>query len=567
MHGIKVCRKDPIISHIFFADDSYFYCKADKVEAVKVIELLDVYEQAYGQKVNRGKSSVFFSSNVIADNRQLVCRVLQMEEANENSTYLGLPNLIGRNKLAILGYFKEKATAKVKSWDGNYISRSGKEILIKSVAQALPTYAMNVFLLPIEIKKNIEKTLSHYWWKTSQAKNSCLIWMNWERRSKHKSSGGMGFRDFRDFNLAMLGKQGWRFISNPNSLVTKLYKARYFANSDFLNSELGHNPSFIWHSICEAKHLIRDGVRWRIGTGDNINIVGQPWLDNKENPYITSGSQALKGRSVASLFHSGSKEWDLDVIKTELNDRDQKCILDTVVTDNTRGDVLSSSKVQAEVITLCWAIWRNRNDIVWNQRFSSVNRTVVAAKQYLTQWSLAQNRSSNTLLQPLFEGDGDCIWVNPQHNSVKVSVDAAVFYDRDAVGSGLIARDDKGVLILAKTVVWLSPVAPVLAEAMAVKEALSWIDEIQWSKVVLASDCLVVEQVIRSKTPMRSQLGSVIEDFRKYLRRLNKVSLYHVKRSANMVAHQLARESYNYRGRILIGTPFRVLLNIVLSWI
>ncbi|XP_063945892.1 uncharacterized protein LOC135151390 [Daucus carota subsp. sativus] len=209
----------------------------------------------------------------------------------------------------------------------------------------------------------------------------------------------------------------------------------------------------------------------------------------------------------------------------------------------------ASSKVQAEIITLCWAIWRNRNDIVWNQRFSSVNKTVAAAKQYLTQWSIAQNRSSTTLLQPTFEGDGDCIWVNPQQNSVKVSVDAAVFEDKDAAGLGLVARDDNGELIQAKTLILPSKVAPVLGEAMAVKEALSWIDVMQWPKVILVSDCLVVVQAIRSKTPMRSQFGKVIEDCRSYIRRLNKISLYHVKRSANMVAHQLARESYNYPDR------------------
>lgn len=84
--------------------------------------------------------------------------------------------------------------------------------------------------------------------------------------SRHKSSGGMGFRDFRSFNLAMLGKQGWRLISNTQSLVTKLYKASYFANSDFLKSELGHNPSLIWRSIWEARSLVADGIKWEIGT-------------------------------------------------------------------------------------------------------------------------------------------------------------------------------------------------------------------------------------------------------------------------------------------------------------
>lgn len=70
-----------------------------------------------------------------------------MGEASANSTYLGLPNMLGRNKSAVLGYLTDKACAQINSWDGKFISRSGKELLIKSVAQALPTYAMNVFLL------------------------------------------------------------------------------------------------------------------------------------------------------------------------------------------------------------------------------------------------------------------------------------------------------------------------------------------------------------------------------------------------------------------------------------
>lgn len=69
----------------------------------------------------------------------------------------------------------------------------------------------------------------------------------------------MGIRDFRDFNLAMLGKQDWRFISNSKSLVTKLYKAMYFANTDFLNYDLGHNLTLFGEAF--VKQRIR---LWRV---------------------------------------------------------------------------------------------------------------------------------------------------------------------------------------------------------------------------------------------------------------------------------------------------------------
>lgn len=276
IHEVKICRRAPMISHMFFADDYYVFCKADSNEAAKVVELRGIYENESGQQVNKAKSSIFYRTNVLQYNRQTVSQILQMAEADVHSTYLGLPNVIGRNKSALLGYLKDRVNTKIHSWEGNYISRAGKEILVKQVAQTLPVYAMNVFLLPLEITRNIEKSLPRFWWRSSQSNASKLNWMSWDRMTKHKNAGGMGFRHFRDFNIAMLGKQLWRLITKSNSLVARVYKAKYFANSDIFHFELGHNPSFIWRSLLAAKQLIIDGIRWRIGDGTKIQILNQP---------------------------------------------------------------------------------------------------------------------------------------------------------------------------------------------------------------------------------------------------------------------------------------------------
>ena len=112
-----------------------------------------------------------------------------------------------------------------------------------------------------------------------------------------------------------------------------------------------------------------------------------------------------------------------------------------------------------------------------------------------------------------------------------------------------MARDSNGDLIEATTKFQPCLVPPIVAKAMAFKEALSWMDDRGWHDTVLESDCLVMVQAIRSKVSMRSYLGLVIEDCRCTLQRLNNISLFFVKRSANMVAHQLARESYYLSGR------------------
>ncbi|XP_074364152.1 uncharacterized protein LOC141704900 [Apium graveolens] len=134
---------------------------------------------------------------------------------------------------------------------------------------------------------------------------------------------------------------------------------------------------------------------------------------------------------------------------------------------------------------------------------------------------------------------------------VKVSVDAAIFEDREEIGFGIVARDSEGALIEAKAVVHTELTDPGLAEAMGVKEALSWIEQMKWPSVILQSDFLSVVQAIRSNAPMRSRYGIIILECRNIMRRLNNVELLFVKRSANMVAHQIARESYLLSGRRL----------------
>ncbi|KAL8099129.1 hypothetical protein AgCh_031709 [Apium graveolens] len=145
LQGVKICRKSPAISHMLFADDIYLFCKADKAEAGKIMELLALYEMASGQRVNKDKFTVFFSANVIDYNKDIVCQQLLIKEVDDTTKYLDLPNLLGRNKTVMFGYLKERLKASIKSWNEKKISKPSKEIFIKMVAQALSSYAMGIF--------------------------------------------------------------------------------------------------------------------------------------------------------------------------------------------------------------------------------------------------------------------------------------------------------------------------------------------------------------------------------------------------------------------------------------
>ena len=63
LHGISICRGAPKVPHLFFADDSLLFYKANGNECNKLKEILDLYESASGQKISTDKSSIFFSPN------------------------------------------------------------------------------------------------------------------------------------------------------------------------------------------------------------------------------------------------------------------------------------------------------------------------------------------------------------------------------------------------------------------------------------------------------------------------------------------------------------------------
>lgn len=102
-----------------------------------------------------------------------------------------------------------------------------------------------------------------------------------------------------------------------------MYKAKYYADMDFMEVKLGSNPSFIWRSVLKARRVICACSNWRIGNGKDIQILNQPWLNSTENPYVTTIAPTLINQNVASLYRTDTKEWDLDIIIDIFEDRDQ----------------------------------------------------------------------------------------------------------------------------------------------------------------------------------------------------------------------------------------------------
>lgn len=283
IHGCKISPTAPSVTHLLFADDSFLFFKATNEEVKSVKQILKSYEHYSGHVVNFQKSGILFSSNVRRDKQAELKGLLGVHEDIRHSKYLGLPSLVGRSKKSVFKFVKDKVGKRIQGWSTKLLSRAGKAVMLKNVAQAIPAYCMSCFLLPKTLCQEIERIMNAYWWSSNSANTKGVRWLSWDRMSMTKKQGGMGFRNLYGFNLALLGKHCWNFLRNPGTLVARVYKARYFPHCHLMNACKNGGSSYIWAGIWEAKEVMAEGYRWILGDGQSIDICNDPWLRGKGN--------------------------------------------------------------------------------------------------------------------------------------------------------------------------------------------------------------------------------------------------------------------------------------------
>ena len=167
------------------------------------------------------------------DRRSAIVNILGVKEVDRQEKYLGLPTVIGRSKKVTFACIKECIWKKLQGWKEKLLSRPGKEILIKSVAQAIPTYMMSVFCLPSGLLDEIHSLIARFWWGSNGGERK-MHWHSWDSLCLPKSMGGLGFRDLHCFNQALLAKQACRLSQGDSNLLARVLQARYYKNVEFL---------------------------------------------------------------------------------------------------------------------------------------------------------------------------------------------------------------------------------------------------------------------------------------------------------------------------------------------
>ncbi|KAL5556376.1 hypothetical protein UlMin_038612 [Ulmus minor] len=184
---------------------------------------------------------------------------------------------------------------------------------------------MTCFILPDSIINEIEAACAKFWWGTTPDHKG-VHWMKWKDLCQPKALGGMGFKDLSMFNMAMLGKQLWRILQRPDSLLSRVLKAKYFPHSTIWEVDTTHLSSYTWKSILWGRNLVAKGIRWRVGNGESLSIYKSRWLPIPWTFMITSPKVLSHQAKVSDLLLNNGC-WNEELIRSSFLEHEANLIL------------------------------------------------------------------------------------------------------------------------------------------------------------------------------------------------------------------------------------------------
>ncbi|CAM8882279.1 unnamed protein product [Rhodiola kirilowii] len=614
LKGVRICRGAPVISHLFFADDSIFFLKATRQNAIRIKRVLEEYEFISGQKINLGKSEVVFSRNVRSEERKEIRDILMVSVAENHSRYLGLPVSFSHNRTELFRYLIDRLWRKVMGWKELQLSAAGKEVMIKAVLQSIPQYAMMCYKIPDGICKRLAGIIRRFWW-SFEAEGRGVHWTNQVHLTLSKEDGGLSFRNLVLFNEALLAKQVWRLLVNPSSLTSRVLKAKYFRDGNVLSASLCCNPSLAWRSVWQVGQKIKDNISWNEEeqvwrwTADGRGVFSTKLVYMKMKADYESMTNATKGEcSDKTLVRSFWKHlwrmkmqgkvkifmWRLfhDFLPSSLNLVKRGCgsdlcckvcgfgvestihvMLDcwwaqsfwrTMKIDCGFLDIKFSStgdwlwycfqhQPHNELTLLCYGvrlIWYNRNLLAHGKEGLQIEAA-----------SLSARASVANIFKPGFRftvsgAEGSSSWEAPAKAYIKINCDGSWDPRTKDAGFGCVARDEEGTIlgVLAESTEDIHSAEAI--EVLAISRAMEWAGAIGWHKCIFETDCGEVYSIIS-----QFKVGSASESALATICQWNLVreedwSVALVRREANVLADYLAnkarREKWSWNSGIAL---------------
>jgi len=281
------------------------------------------------------KSSIHFAKGVSATIRGEIMDELSVRNMSLSEKYLGMPSDVGASTNGAFKYLKDRVWKRVQGWMEQSLSAGGKEVLIKAVAQAIPTYSMSCFRLPRGLCEHINGVLRRFWWGQQRWPEKDVLGCL-GRHDKAQVLGWYGLPRHRTFQSGALGSSSME-STEPESLSARILKSVYYPNGEFLEATLGARPSKIWR--IDGKDVLAQGIIRRIGTGESTKIWSTNWLPRDGLLRLLSPAAADPPQLVSELIDPTTASWDRQKVTRFFNSIDAEVICSIPLSTRRQDDV------------------------------------------------------------------------------------------------------------------------------------------------------------------------------------------------------------------------------------
>ncbi|XP_012477839.2 uncharacterized protein LOC105793478 [Gossypium raimondii] len=544
LKGAPIGREKFSISHLLFADDCIIFGDAAIDGACSVRNILKEYELASGQKINLGKSLIYFGANVGEELRAEICGTLGVSWASNPDKYLGLPMMVGRKKKWAFSNFVDRFRKRISGWSIRYLSMGGKEVFIKAVLQALPIYVMQYFELP--------KTFCHQ----LEAKVGSYLSLTWRSICSARDV-------FDDGLLWRIGSGArvniWNdpWIPGPGSgrLLVHSMDTQWTTVEQLLNAETRTwNKEVLYQlfSVEQAERIITIPIAG-CGSSDLQVYSGEYSVKSRYRLLITCTikqtvsesymKRRLRADPVCPLCKSETEDshhllWYCNVQQQLWSLLKLSMDSGVLTSDGTSNFVsvflaMNMNEKKLSAISL-WALWYKRNKLVNEGLKFKLHDLVGFIQSYHQDLSFVKTKDLTGGMRR------NELWRPPMAGVIKLNFDASFASIYNSSISAVLIRDSEGLIMGACTYPMVDIADAFVAEARACERAIYFALDMGFRKVILEGDSLTVIKKLVSNSTDRSVLCFISQHIQSLAGAFEKITYNFIPSEANRAVHELA---------------------------
>lgn len=304
--------KNPMISHLLFADDLIIFTKPTIKNIQCIFDILAYFHDITGLKINLSKSHILIAG-VPTEKKTEIINFSGLAELPTNAFYLGMPLNCSRLTKEHCMPLYEKIINKLLQWPSCKLSQAGRLTIVQSIANAMTTYWSRHYMLPIKLIDMITSALNKFFWHGDPFSKK-LIPFAFHKLYDDKKLGGLGITNLCMWNKAAMSTYFERLFSNEKGLWAQWIHSNMIGSKDFWTMSIPQSCSWSWRNILKHRLTFKKFIQCNWRTCTNLSFWHSPWakpgliLSEVVDYNVMLNSGIPQSALVADYFHDDALE-------------------------------------------------------------------------------------------------------------------------------------------------------------------------------------------------------------------------------------------------------------------